>query len=198
MESAACTFCKQHEESSTHFFCECHITKDLWKNLQRFLRPSLSLPELNLKNALLGYVPSVNTSENRRRTVTLINHIILIFKRSLYEMGSSRPCPSVSYIINRIKQIKEIGYQVAQVNDNCKFSPGKMGTSQQFVSVGVSIQAVLLHVAVALYQVSLPPPPPPPLKYYDNMKPHEVVCLNRGCEVSLRFQDRLLNEYFIP
>ena len=99
------------------FFCECHITKHLWKNLQRFLRPSLSLPELNLKNVLLGYVPSVNTPESRQ-TVTLINHIILIFKRSLYEMRSSRPCTSVFYIINRIKKIE---YKIAQVNDKLSF-----------------------------------------------------------------------------
>ena len=120
VESAACTFCEQHEESPIHFFCECHTTKQLWKNLQRFLRPSLSLPELNLKNALLGYVSSVNIPE-RRQTVTLINHIILIFKRSLYEMRSSRPCPSVFYVINRIKQIKEIEYKIAQVNDKLGF-----------------------------------------------------------------------------
>ena len=120
MESAACTFCEQHEESPTHFLCESHITKHLWKNIQRFLRPSLSLPELNLKNALLGYVPSVNTPE-RRQTVTLINYIILIFKRSLYEMRSSRPCPSVFYIINRIKQIKEIECKIVQVNDKLSF-----------------------------------------------------------------------------
>ena len=95
------------------------------KNLQRFLRPSLSLHELNLKNALLGYVPQKTVStpvpQKTDRTVTFINHIILIFKRSLYEMRSSRPCPSVSYIINRIKQIKEIEYQVAQVNDKLSF-----------------------------------------------------------------------------
>ena len=120
MESAACTFCKQHEKSSNHFFYECHITKDLWKNLERFLRPSLSLPELNLKNVILGYVVSVNSPENRR-TVTLINHMILIFERVLYEMRSSRPYPSVFYIINRIKEIKEIKYQVAQVDDKLSF-----------------------------------------------------------------------------
>ena len=120
MESAAGAFCKQHEGSPTHFFCDCHITKDLWKNLQRFLRPSLSLPGMNLKNALLGYVPSVNTPENRR-TVALINHIILIFKRSLYEMRSSRPCPSVFYIINRIKQFKEIECQIVQGYDKLSF-----------------------------------------------------------------------------
>ena len=120
VESAACTFCEQHEESPTHFFCECHITRHLWKNIQRFLRPSLCLLELNLKNAFSGYVPSVNTSESRQ-TVTLINHIILIFKRSLYEMRSSRPCPSVFYIINRIKQIKEIEYKIAQFNDKLSF-----------------------------------------------------------------------------
>ena len=59
VESAACTFCEQYEESLIHFLCECHITKHLWKNLQRFLRPSLSLPELNLKNVLAFRISSI-------------------------------------------------------------------------------------------------------------------------------------------
>ena len=36
-------------------------------------------------------------------------------------MRSSRRCPLVFYIINRIKQIKETEYQIAQVNDKLNF-----------------------------------------------------------------------------
>ena len=119
VESPACSFCNQDEESLTHFFCECHVTRKLWKDLQKFFAASLRLPELNLESALFGYVP-VTTSNSNKQVDRLINHIILIFKRSLYEMRSSRTSPSVFYVAKRARQIMEIEYQIAQTN--CKLS----------------------------------------------------------------------------
>ena len=99
---------------------ECHLTRRLWNDLQRFFTTSLELPELNLKNALFGYVPVTTSNSNNKQVVKLINHIILILKRSLYEMRSSRTSPSVFYVAKRVKQIMEIEYQIAQTN--CKSS----------------------------------------------------------------------------
>ena len=120
VESPACSFCNQDEESLMHFSCECHVNRKLWKDLQRFFAASLELPELNLKNAFFGYVPVTTSSSNNKQVDKLINHIILIFKRSLYEMRSSRTSPSVLYVARRVKQIMEIEYQIAQTN--CKLS----------------------------------------------------------------------------
>ena len=55
VESPACSFCNQDDESLTHFFCEYHVTRKLWKDLQTVFTASLELPELNLKNAVLEY-----------------------------------------------------------------------------------------------------------------------------------------------
>ena len=120
VESPACSFCNQDEESLIHFFCDCHVTRKLWKDLQIFFAASFRLPELNLKNALFGYVPVTTSNSNNKQVDKLINHIILIFKRSLYEMRSSRTLPSVFYVARRVRQIMEIEYQIAQTN--CKLS----------------------------------------------------------------------------
>ena len=120
VESLACSFCSQDKESLMHFFCECHVTGKLWKDLQRFFAVSLELPELNLKNALFGYVPVTASNSSNKQVDKLINHIILIFKISLYEMRSSRTSPSVFYVARRVKQIMEIEYQIAQTN--CKLN----------------------------------------------------------------------------
>ena len=120
VESPACSFCNQDEESLIDFFCECHVTRKLWKDLQKFFAASLELPEFNMKNALFGYVPVTTSNSNNKQADKLISHIILIFKRSLYEMRSSRTSPSVFYVARRVKQIMEIEYQIAQTN--CKLS----------------------------------------------------------------------------
>ena len=54
IESPACSFCGQVDESPIHFFGQCSVTVELWKKLQRWLTPSFVLPDLTLENALLG------------------------------------------------------------------------------------------------------------------------------------------------
>ena len=109
IDSPTCSFCRLLDESPVHFFCQCGVTVELWSKLQNWLSPHLILPELDLKNALLGYTQS---SCKNRITVKLINHIILIFKRSLYEMRSCKVSPSIFYIVNRIRK-KCYGYRVS-------------------------------------------------------------------------------------
>ena len=88
------------------FFSQCSVTLELWKKLLRsWLSPSLVLPDLTLENALLGYMPIISDNGT---TAKLVNHILLIFKRSLYEMHSRKVASSIFYIINKIKQIRDI------------------------------------------------------------------------------------------
>ena len=65
-------------------------------------------------SALLDYMPI--TSDNGT-TAKLVNHILLIFKRSLYEMRSRKVAPSIFCIINKIEQIRDIEYQIAKKSD---------------------------------------------------------------------------------
>ena len=46
--------------------------------------------------------------------IKLINHIFLIFKQSLYELRKQNVRPSIFYICNRIKQIRNIEYIIAK------------------------------------------------------------------------------------
>ena len=59
VDSPKCSFCDMFDETSIHFFSECNITLNLWQKIKNWLKPSLALPELNLKNALLVYIPEV-------------------------------------------------------------------------------------------------------------------------------------------
>ena len=90
------------------------MTVELWKKLQRWLTPSFVLPDLTLENALLGYMPIISDSGT---TAKLVNHILLTFKRRLYEMRSRKVAPSIFYIMNKIKQIRDIEYQIAKKSD---------------------------------------------------------------------------------
>ena len=108
VDSPKCSFCGMMDETSIHFFSECNITLELWQKVKNWLKPSLPLPELNLKIALLVYIPE--PSENTHITL-LINHIILLFKRSLFEIKSRNKPPSEFYIINRIKKTMQIEFR---------------------------------------------------------------------------------------
>ena len=113
-ESSECNLCKREAETLIHLFCQCPVTSELWEKLQRCLSPNLTLPQLTVKNALLGYMPTV--AENKF-ILNLINHIILIFKRSIFEMQYKQSIPSIFYVANRIKQTMSIGYHIAQSNN---------------------------------------------------------------------------------
>ena len=90
------------------------VTVELWKKLQRWLTLSFVLPDLTLENALLGYMPIISDNGT---TAKLVNHILLILKRSLYEMRSRKVAPSIFYIMNKIKQIRDIEYQITKKSD---------------------------------------------------------------------------------
>ena len=91
-ESPECSLCKQEADTAIHLFCQCPVTSELWEKLQRCLSPpNLTLPRLTVKNAPLGHMPTV--PENKF-TLNLINHVILILKRSIFEMRYKQSPPS--------------------------------------------------------------------------------------------------------
>ena len=113
-ESPECSLCKQEAETAIHLFCQCPVISMLWEKLPGCLSLNLTLPRLTVKDALLGYMPTV--AENKF-TLNLINHIILIFKRSIFEMRYKQSPPSIFYVIYRIKQTMSIEYHIAQSNN---------------------------------------------------------------------------------
>ena len=72
----------------------------------------------DFENALLGCMPIISDNGT---TAKLVNHILLILKRSLYEMRSRKVAPSIFYIMNKIKQIRDTEYQIAKKSDKLTF-----------------------------------------------------------------------------
>ena len=94
------------------------MTTSYWEFLQDWLKPSLKLPNLTPESALLEITTPVN---NDSFLTILINHLLLIFKRSVYEMRSRSTPPSVYYIKARVKHINKIEYIIAKDSCNLQF-----------------------------------------------------------------------------
>ena len=114
IDSPTCSFCRLVDDSPVHFSGQCGVTLDLWSKLQNWLSPPLVSPDLDLKNALLGYTQS--SCGNRIRD-KLIKHILI--SKEAYMKES----PSVFYIVNRIRNIMDKEYQIAKSTDklSCHF-----------------------------------------------------------------------------
>ena len=106
MDPPLCRFCREEtNERTSHLFSQCRLIIHHWKSLQTWLKPSKKLPDLTLEIAL----PGLNTAlDNNKSVNTLINHLMLIFKKSLYEMRLRSIPSSVHYIKIKIAQMKKI------------------------------------------------------------------------------------------
>ena len=72
--SSLCSFCKNADETISHLFYECNITKELWNRLDLFFNDCFHLPQLLPQTAFSGFF---NTYSNN---LTLENHVLLLFK----------------------------------------------------------------------------------------------------------------------
>ena len=118
VDTPLCWFCKEENETPIHLFSQCVVTTSYWEFLQDWLKPSLKLPNLTPESALLGITTPVN---NDRFLTILINYLLLIFKRSVYEMRFRSTPPSVYYIKARVKHINKIEYIIAKDSCNLEF-----------------------------------------------------------------------------
>ena len=68
------------------------------------------------ESALFGKLEAVTTSTNTRSI--LVSHIILIFRKNLYEMRFRDSPPSVHYINVRIAKTRKIQFLIAKILTN--------------------------------------------------------------------------------
>ena len=94
-DTAQCSFCNSADETCMHLFAKCVNTENLWTALQIWLVSTCQLPNLNPQNALLGFPMSKSDLS------LLANHILLIFKRSLYEARGKNIRPNIHFIMSR-------------------------------------------------------------------------------------------------
>ena len=116
VKSPLCYFCREQDETPLHLFCNCKVTLDYWSNLQAWLRPILNLPDLTPESALLGKLDFDNTGTNIRSNV--VSHIILTFKKCLYEMRCRNSPLSVHYIKIRIAKTRKIEFLISKNSNN--------------------------------------------------------------------------------
>ena len=119
VKSPRCYFCREQNETSIHLFCQCKVTLDFWSNLQAWLKSILNLPDLTPGSALLGKLDCDTTGTNTRSI--LVSHIILIFKKSLYEMRFRNSAPSVHYIKIRIAKTRKIEFLISKNSNKLEF-----------------------------------------------------------------------------
>ena len=98
--SSLCSLCQSVSETPIHFFCECRVTVDLWNELTLFFAPSINLDPLTPKSAILGFLEEIDDN------FLLKNHILLLFKLSVYQNRSDTP--TIHTIIRKIKATYEI------------------------------------------------------------------------------------------
>ena len=94
-----------------HLFAKCVNTENLWTALQIWLGSTCQLPNLYPQNALLGFPMSKSDLS------LLANHILLIFKRSLYETRARNIRPYIHFIKARIIQTERIEFFIAKQNN---------------------------------------------------------------------------------
>ena len=116
VKSPLCYFCREQNETPIHLFCKCKVTLDYWSTLQAWLRSILNLPDLTPESALLDKLDFDTTGTNTRSI--LVSHIILIFKKSLYEMRFRNSPPSVHYIKIRIAKTRKIEFLISKTLTN--------------------------------------------------------------------------------
>ena len=93
VETSLCSFWKENDEILIHLFVWCPVTKNLW------LSTAINLPELSLQNALLGVIETGNDSNMSN---TLINRLMLIFKKTLCDKRTSTFPPSTYFLKKRV------------------------------------------------------------------------------------------------
>ena len=119
VKSPLCYFCREQNQTPIHLFCKCKVTLDYWSNLQAWLRSILNLPDLIPQSALLGKLDFDTTGTSTRSI--LVSHIILIFKKSLYEMRFRNCPPSVHYIKIRIAKTRKIEFSISKNSNKLEF-----------------------------------------------------------------------------
>ena len=128
IESPLCTFCHEHDETPVHFLVECPVTTMLWSQYKEWLRGYITLPTLTPQSALIGFLKDVC-----RGDYALSNHILLIFKRTIYELRLSKAKPSIYFIKQKLKSIYKTEAQIAEASSKLD-SHYKKGKNADFMT----------------------------------------------------------------
>ena len=108
--SALCSFWKSVDETILHLFCECDITKALWKSLTSCFDKSLILSFLSPQTAFFAFT---NTYCN---DTLLKNHILLLLKIYVYNSRKHEKI-SLKNLIRNVTKVKNIEKEIVENNE---------------------------------------------------------------------------------
>ena len=121
--SPLCSFCHLQNENIAHLFFQCKIRINLWKQLQEYLKKfNIELPNLTIESAFLGF-PNFDF---------LINHILIIFKMSLFICRDKEYC-SLNQIKKVIKNTMNIENNITYLNQVSKSKNERKWAKLKFI-----------------------------------------------------------------
>jgi len=105
--SERCSFCNQDVETIEHLLFQCEKVKQFWKEYSDIFHPHLDLNVIvaNQKSVILG----ATCTQNRN----LVNHLILLCKKYVYNTRCKNTQLSVEGVLAMVKNCYSIEYQIA-------------------------------------------------------------------------------------
>ena len=100
--SHLCSLFLKEPEDILHLFCQCDKTQLLWATLSNKVAGFLLLPKLEPELAILGKW-NLNTNEK-----VLINLIVLLFKRFIFDIRSNRQKIHILALLNYFKTVEKV------------------------------------------------------------------------------------------
>ena len=110
-----CSLCMLAKETAIHFFVECNISHDLWKMiLDHFNVFSLfNIEHLTVKDIMYG----VLIDDVCNPKVKLMNHIIILCKKYLYNCRMLNSKPHFNEFISHVLHTRNIEHHIAKANN---------------------------------------------------------------------------------
>ena len=104
-----CSFCNSDNETISHLFYHCNVAKSLWLDLQQFFSNKITIPDLDLQSAVVGFLDK-GTKDN-----IFVNNVLLMFKITLYR-NRDKGSVILNNVINNLKTRETIEKNIAGNN----------------------------------------------------------------------------------
>ena len=109
-ESNTCVFCKEHEETIFHMFCQCHKVVSIWRNIESWICNKIG------KNIKITDSMIIFGSPEKSKDYWPINFIILATKRYVYWCSKRNFTLNIYFLQLEIKKLFDEQRLLAKLN----------------------------------------------------------------------------------
>ena len=109
-ESPLCSYCSSHNETMQHLFLDCEFSKVLWLDIKNHFANILTIPDLTLQSAILGFFDVDKDS-------LALNNILLIYKLCLYRFRDKK-VPNFTIFLKNLREREFLERQIVLGNAN--------------------------------------------------------------------------------